>query len=115
MFLKRVTKWMARVATAGVTLLVSTAASAQSCVMCYSSAAAAKAGGIRALQNGIIILLIPPMLIFIGIFVVAFRSRERFNDRDSQNAEHDEEWHERLATAPRIYEAPRPEYRDPAH
>jgi hypothetical protein len=48
---------------------------AQSCAMCYASAAAARAEGIRALQNGILVLLIPPLLIFAGIVVTAFRRR----------------------------------------
>ncbi len=49
---------------------------AQSCAMCYTSATAANGGGVRALQHGILILLFPPLLIFIGIFVVAYRRRE---------------------------------------
>jgi hypothetical protein len=48
--------------------------------MCYTTAAAAKAAAIRALRSGILILLIPPLLMAIGIFVRAWRSRERFSD-----------------------------------
>ena len=54
---------------------------AQSCAMCYTSAAAANEAGTKALQHGIEILMLPPMLIFLGIFVVAFR-RSRNGDRE---------------------------------
>ena len=53
---------------------------AQGCAMCYNTAAAAKAAAIQALRSGILILLVPVALMFIGIFVMAFRSPERFNE-----------------------------------
>ena len=49
---------------------------AQSCAMCYTSASAAREGGITALQHGIIILLFPPLLIFMGICIAAYRNRQ---------------------------------------
>ncbi len=48
--------------------------------MCYNTAAAAKASAIQALRSGILILLIPPVLIFGAVCVFAIRSRNRFND-----------------------------------
>ena len=48
--------------------------------MCYTAAAAAKAATIKALRSGILILLIPPALILIAIFVVAYRRRNTFNE-----------------------------------
>ena len=44
--------------------------------MCYTSAAAAKKAGIQALQHGVLILLVPPLLMFLAIFWVAFRRRD---------------------------------------
>lgn len=61
-------------------LVDSTAARAQGCAMCYNTAAAAKATAIQALRSGILILLVPVALMFIGIFVLAFRSAERFSE-----------------------------------
>ncbi len=46
--------------------------------MCYNTAAAAKAAAIQALRSGILILLVPVALLFIGIFFMVFRSKERF-------------------------------------
>lgn len=66
------------VAAAVAALNAPGAAFAQSCAMCYTSAAAAKEGGVAALRHGILILLFPPLLIFLGICVAAFRSRDRF-------------------------------------
>lgn len=48
--------------------------------MCYTSAAAAKEAGLQALRNGILILGIPPLVMFIGIFLYVLRRRDRFND-----------------------------------
>ena len=55
----------------------STLAFGQNCAMCYNTAAAAKATAIQALRSGILVLLIPPALMFIGIFARVFRSKER--------------------------------------
>lgn len=58
---------------------------AQSCAMCATTASSAKAGALQALRSGILILLIPPILMFIAIFALAFRNRERFNDDEFPN------------------------------
>jgi len=67
-------------------LLADTAAlQAQGCAMCYNTAAAAKAAAIQALRSGILILLVPVALMFIGIFMLAFRSKERFSEFETRN------------------------------
>lgn len=80
MRITRAVKWTARAAVAVVAMAVSAPAFAQGCAMCYNSAAAAKASAIQALRSGVLILLFPVLLMFIGIFVMAFRSRNRFNE-----------------------------------
>jgi hypothetical protein len=52
-----------------------TAASAQGCAMCYQSAAASGQRSIRALRNGIVILIVPPILICIAISFLVYRRR----------------------------------------
>jgi len=54
-------------------------AAAQGCAMCYNNAAAANSAAIHALRSGILILLIPPVLIFTAICLFALRNRNRFN------------------------------------
>jgi hypothetical protein len=51
--------------------------------MCYNDAAAAKATAIQALRSGTLILLLPVLLLFGGILVMAFRSRNRFNEGEA--------------------------------
>jgi len=59
--------------------------------MCYNTAAAAKAAAIQALRSGILILLVPSILLFGGIFVLAFRSRERFRGSNVEDLALDRE------------------------
>jgi hypothetical protein len=81
---------LALLTTSGV-LTDATMLQAQSCAMCYNTAAAAKAAAIQALRSGILILLIPVALMFIGIFVLAFRSKERFNEPSPEQIDYDGE------------------------
>jgi hypothetical protein len=53
---------------------------AQSCSLCYTQAAGAGSRMIQALKSGIVILVIPPMLICIGLSVMAYRKRNQFNE-----------------------------------
>src|SRR5271157_3719036 len=53
---------------------------AQGCAMCYNSASAAKAGAKEALANGVLILLVPPMVFFALITVVVYMYRNRFRE-----------------------------------
>lgn len=45
----------------------------QGCSMCYASAAQEDARAQQALNLGIIVLIIPPVLLFAGVMVTAFR------------------------------------------
>ncbi len=87
----RFSGWIARLAAMSVAFASSSTAFAQGCAMCYNSAAAAKAAAIQALRSGILILLIPPVLMFIGIFVLAFRRRDRFADQNLPDSDYDRE------------------------
>jgi hypothetical protein len=89
-------KWTRRVAALTGLLSCPALASAQGCAMCYTSAAAAKAGAVQALRSGILILLLPALAMFAGIFVVIYRSRNRFNGAADWTAERDREWRELL-------------------
>ena len=48
---------------------------AQGCALCYNDAAATGSQGIAALRHGILILAIPPMLIFAALFAVLYKRR----------------------------------------
>ena len=47
----------------------------QSCAMCYTTVAGGGKSIIHALQGGIIVLLIPPVLLFSGLTILLFRWR----------------------------------------
>lgn len=79
----RALKWLTGFMAAAAAMAGSVPAFAQGCAMCYNNAAAARASGIQALRSGVLILLFPVVLLFVGILVVAFRSRNRFNEADA--------------------------------
>ncbi len=58
-------------------LLVSLApsAAAQGCAMCYQSASASGPQGAQALRHGILILMLPTLTLFTGIFALIYRRR----------------------------------------
>jgi hypothetical protein len=62
------------------TLVAPALASAQSCALCYSQAAGSGSRLIQALRSGILILVFPPMLICIGLAVMAYRKRNQFHE-----------------------------------
>ena len=97
----RWTRWV--VALIGL-VCSSAPAYAQGCAMCYTSAASAKAGAIEALRSGILILLLPALFMFAGIFVVIYRSRNRFVHSGEWTAEQDREVHEMFMRMDRVEE-----------
>lgn len=48
---------------------------AQGCALCYADAAATGPHAEAALRHGILVLMIPPVLIFSGLFSVLYRRR----------------------------------------
>ena len=53
----------------------------QSCAMCYTTVAGGGKGVIHALQGGIIVLLIPPVLLFSGLTILLFRWKTSASSR----------------------------------
>jgi hypothetical protein len=90
--LKHAVNWLVALSV----LCSSALAYAQGCAMCYTSAASAKAGAIQALRSGILILLLPVLVMCSGIFVVIYRSRNRFSGAADSTAEEDWELREML-------------------
>jgi hypothetical protein len=74
-------KWTRRLTCIGSGLLTAAVAmlapqvAAQGCAMCYQSAAATGNHSIVALQHGILILLIPSVGLFVGIFGLIYSRR----------------------------------------
>jgi hypothetical protein len=65
---------LTRLLLAVVCVLASAArAVAQGCALCYTTAAAAGAAAARSLDLGILVLLIPTLVLFVGVLVFAVR------------------------------------------
>ena len=69
-----------RGATLLAALLTPALVFAQNCALCYSQAAGSGSRLIQALRSGILILVLPPMLICVGLAVMAYRKRNNFNE-----------------------------------
>jgi hypothetical protein len=76
--------WLIRTFVVLPILLVPTLIYAQNCALCYTQAAGSGHRVIQALRSGILILVAPPMLICIGISVMAYRKRNQFNNSGEQ-------------------------------
>jgi hypothetical protein len=72
------------IAVVGVLILSSlvfpNVAAAQGCALCYRSAAAAGSRAIHALQNGIVILIVPPFFICSAMTYLVYRRRNSHNE-----------------------------------
>ena len=73
-----------------VLLCAAISAPAQSCSLCYTQAASSGARMIEALRSGILVLIIPPMFMYAGITVMAYRKRNRF--KQEEQTESDQSW-----------------------
>jgi len=54
----------------------------QNCALCYSQAASAGARMIQALRSGILVLIVPPMFMWVGVTVIVYRKRNQFRHAD---------------------------------
>lgn len=59
----------------GAFALTAPQAAAQGCAMCYQSAAASGAQGREVLRHGILVLLLPSLSLFVGIFALIYKRR----------------------------------------
>lgn len=76
----RLQRYLLRSAALLIALMMPALTFAQSCALCYSQAAGSGARLIQALRSGILVLVFPPMLICIGIAVMAYSKRNQFNE-----------------------------------
>lgn len=59
---------------------------AQGCAMCYQSAAGSGAQGREVLRHGVLILLVPSLGLFFGIFVLIYRRRNVARSSDEKQS-----------------------------
>jgi len=73
-------RWLSRAVTFLAPLWIPGAVFGQNCALCYTQAAGAGSRAIQALRSGILVLVIPPVLICIGLTVMAYKKRNQFNE-----------------------------------
>ncbi len=54
----------------------------QNCALCYTQAASAGARMIQALRSGILVLIVPPTLMWAVVTVILYRKRNQFRQAD---------------------------------
>jgi hypothetical protein len=57
-------------------------AAAQSCALCYTSAASSGNRMIQALQSGILVLVVPPTLLSVAMIFVLYHKRNQVRSAD---------------------------------
>lgn len=72
----------------GLALAFAPQVAAQGCALCYNAAAATGKQGTHALNQAILVLLIPPLAIFLGIFAFFYsrRNAQRVEDTEPLGA-----------------------------
>lgn len=70
-------------------LLAPMPASAQSCALCYTQAAASGSRMIQALKSGILILIAPPTFMSVGLIFVCYRKRNQTREEDGNESDRD--------------------------
>jgi hypothetical protein len=63
-------------------LILPLPAFSQSCALCYTQAASAGARMIQALRSGILVLIVPPTLMWAVVMVIVYRKRNQFRSAD---------------------------------
>ncbi len=58
---------------------------AQGCILCYDNASALNKKGIHALDKAILVIGIPPVLLFIAIFVYIYRRRHAWRGASAED------------------------------
>ena len=81
---KRTLRLVGNVLLVLVALTLTPLAFSQGCALCYTQAANSGARMIRALQHGIVILIIPPLSMCLGAMVLAYRKRNQFKQTDAR-------------------------------
>jgi hypothetical protein len=73
-----------RIVSIGLTMvLLASSAFSQNCALCYTQASATGSRMIAALRDGILVLVIPPTLMWLVIAAVAYFKRNQFKHTES--------------------------------
>jgi hypothetical protein len=80
------------IALAGLAIFaLAPAGFSQSCSLCYTQAASSGSRMIEALRSGILVLIVPPTLMWLVIAAIAYSKRIQFKHSDA-TPESDQSW-----------------------
>lgn len=83
---QRTLRW-GGIALVGLALMaLAPAAFSQSCALCYTQAASSGSRMIEALRSGILVLIIPPTLMWLVIVAIMYSKRNQFKRADGPAA-----------------------------
>ena len=72
------------IALLGLAMVVlSPPAFSQNCALCYTQAASSGARMIEALRSGILVLIVPPTLMWLVVAAIAYTKRNQFKHSDN--------------------------------
>jgi hypothetical protein len=74
-----------------VLVIVSPEAFPQNCALCYTQAASSGSRMIEALRSGILILIVPPTLMWLVLGIILYAKRNHFKDADNASGS-DSDW-----------------------
>lgn len=84
-------RWLGAALICLGTLLLSPLALSQSCSLCYTQAASSGSRMIEALRSGILILIVPPTLMWLVLGAIAYAKRNQYK-RVRNAAECSSDW-----------------------
>ena len=93
----RVRSWILALVLTGTLHLLTAAPAAAQCALCYASVAGSGDQGIRTLQIGILIMLVPTLAILGGLVWITVR-RGGSDSAATDGSEMESKWEEGLAT-----------------
>jgi hypothetical protein len=71
---------------------LASSAHAQNCALCYTQASSSGSRMIEALRSGILVLIIPPTLMWLVIAAIAYAKRNQFRRAESPQAASAYDW-----------------------
>ncbi|MGH9786583.1 MAG: hypothetical protein ACRD88_20630 [Terriglobia bacterium] len=92
---RRFRSWLAALVLGGAGLCLASIPAAAQCIMCYASAAGSGGRGIRALQIGIFVLLVPTLTMLAAVVWITYRRRDS-DAAGTEGLRKDSNWDEGL-------------------
>jgi hypothetical protein len=88
----RLATWLRALASALIGLVLALPTFSQNCALCYTQASSSGSRMIEAFRSGILVLIIPPTLMWLVIAAIAYAKRNQFKHPESLPAASAYDW-----------------------